>query len=747
MKYDVIVVITPNDFVRVEPNFVRILDLSGVENIIFLGSAKVGEMISGKSWADRAVFMNEEDVIPFEKVRDVFKSILGVSDVPRGLVGWYYQQFLKMEYSKYSKNKYYLVWDGDTVPTKAFSMFDSEMDKPFFDMKYENHEEYFVTMKKLLGYGKVVKKSFISEHMLFDKDIMAELISKIEANDSIQGDKYYEKVLFSIRAGELQSNSFSEFETYGTFATVNYPNAYIMKDWHSIRYGSVYFKPEEMTNEDYEWIGKDFDAVSYEKGMEYNPDIAALFTNSEFREKLSARQIVEAIQDSSSEGMREEWEDSATENTEEYIDETPDSSIGDEFLLYNYLGDNLKETNPNQAFLCYENAEFLAQDINLKEVLRNKKVALLSEGRVSVNRTSIVILSYNSMYLMQNCVASIRKYCAPGSYKMVVVDNASTDGVREWLKEQRDITLVLPEENLGFPKGCNEGIKNANAADDILLLNNDTRMTHNALFWLRMGLYEDKHVGATGSIANYCGIDQREEIKFDLPSQYVDFGAQVNVLMKNPYEEKNKLGGFAMLMKREAFDKVGRLEEKFSPGFFEDDDISTGIHVNGYRLLVCHNSFIYHAGSQSFNKRSDLDEIFARNHKLMTEKWGYDTLTYSVVTEAEEETMKCIKKSKEDYFRILEIGSGSGNFLSRIKYHYPQSSVYGIENNSTVIKNGIETIPNLFLDWKEDKLPFPNEYFDYIIVNKRDSSEDIEKLAKERLSGILKKTGTIIITR
>lgn len=746
--YDVLIVITPKDYLRVRSNFDRILSLSGAERIVFCGSTEIEKMLSEERWSDKAEFLNEDDILPFENVSKIFCDILSAPSVPRGLVGWYYQQFLKMEYSKFSRNKHYLVWDGDTVPTKAFSMFDSLTGKPVFDMKYENHEEYFITMQNLLGFGKVVKKSFISEHMIFDKDIMSDLISTIESKNDIRGDKFYEKILYSIREGELQSNSFSEFETYGSFVCLNYPDAYIMKDWHSIRYGSVYFKPEELVEEDYSWLGVDFDAVSFEKGMEYNPDIAALFTNPEYREKLTARQIIEAIQDSSSEGMREEWEDSAqTNEMEEVFDESPDVSIGDEFLFYNYLGDNLINTNPNQAYLCYENAEFLAQDFGIKEVLRKKKTDLLVSGKVTVNRASIVILSYNSKYLLQNCIASIKKYCAPGAYAIVVVDNASTDGVREWLMKRKDITLVLPDENLGFPKGCNEGIRNANSSDDIFLLNNDTRMTHNALFWLRMGLYEDNTVGATGCVSNYCGLDQRVNVQFDLPSGYVDYASKLNVFLENPYEEKSRLCGFAMLMKREAFDKVGALEEALSPGYYEDDDICAGIRNNGYKLLICHNSFIYHAGSQSFNKRDDLNAIFERNHKFLTEKWGYDILTYAVITEAEENTLKLIGKSKDEQFRVLEVGSGSGNFLSRIKYLYPLASVYGVESNPTVIKNGIETIPNLLLDWKKDKLPFPDGYFDYIIVNRRDSNEETEKLAEELLSGYLKKTGKIAVTR
>lgn len=746
--YDAIIVTTDADYLRVRGNHDRLFKYLPAEKIIFIGNDRVGKYVEEDNVNGRMGFINENDIIPFDSVHNIVKGILNTDQVPRGITGWYYQQFLKMEYSKWSEHEYYLSWDGDTVPTKSFSMFDKVSGKPYFDLKYEYHEEYFTTMDSMFsGMGKVIGKSFISEHMLFNRDYMKELIRVIEVNAASDGATFYEKILNAIRPGMLTSNSFSEFETYGTFVALRYNDAYRLKDWHSIRYGSVYFKPEEITEDDYKWLGNDFDAISFEKDMDFNRDIAAIFSNPEYREKLTARQIVEAIQDSSTEGMCEKWGDKKEEEKEkEYIDDSPDTSKEDEYQFYFFLGDALAHKNLNQAYLCYENAEFLATDENFKHLVREKKNALLNSGLVTVKRASIIVVSYNERYLMQNCLASIRKYCAPEAYNVVIVDNASTDGVREWLQKQKEITLVLSDENIGFPKGCNEGIRNSDKSDDIFLLNNDTRMTHNALFWLRMGLYEDSKVGATGCVANYCGWDQRIDVSFNLPSEYVDYAKNENIFIQKPYEEKSRLCGFAMLIKREALDKIGFLEEKLSPGFYEDDDISVGLRSIGYRLLICHNSFIYHAGSQSFRKRNDLRDIFEKNHKLLTEKWGYDVLTYSVITKGEEETIGGISKKTEESFRILEIGAGSGNYLTHLKYRFPLAEVYGIESNPIVVRNGISTVPNLCVDWKKDKLPFQEKYFDYIIFNNRFCENFDKDIITNKLKDFLNDDGKIIFS-
>lgn len=724
-NFKTLIVVTPKDYLRVRNNLGRLMEMLPSKHIVFIGSSELGELVAADITAE---FIDENDIIPFDWVYSAMCNRMGVGKLPRGVVGWYYQQFLKMAYANICTDEYYMSWDGDTVPCKKFSMFD-EAGIPYFDMKYECNDEYFVTMKRLLGFGKVVGKSFISEHMLFSKKIMQDLMATIEGMEQIPGSAFYEKIFGSIRDGQVDSTSFSEFETYGTFVAMKYPGAYKMRNWHSIRYGSVYFKADEMSDADYEWLSRDFDAVSFEKNQEYEPELAALFASEEYRQKLSARQLIEIIQDSSSEGLKEEWDDdgeggNCANNTEceaEDSDEAVilDTSNGDEYLFFNYYGDSLARFNPNQAYLCYENAWFLCPDEQIKRTLEQKCADLYATGKVNVRQTSIVVLSYNSKYLMQQCIYSIKKYCAPTAYKLVVVDNASSDGVEKWLERRDDINLLLSDENLGFPGGCNVGIRYSDPNDDIMLLNNDTRMTHNALFWLRMGLYEREDCGATGSVTNFGNLIQKVDISYNLPSEYVQFGVQNNVFMPTPYEEKSKLSGFAMLIRREVMDRLGGLDEAYNPGYFEDDDLCAGIRSLGYKLMLCHNSYIYHVGSQSFKERDNLKEILLRGSRIFEKKWNLDAVRYSALTDNDIEAMSQIKMNTDDSFRLLLIGSGCGNLLTRIMYAYPLAEVYGVEENENAISLGVATGNNLLCDFSSGVLPFANGYFDVIIINTR----------------------------
>lgn len=310
--YDAIVVVTPKDFKRVESNNKRIVEYLPVRKVLFVGSKELGELVEQSSLGDKAGFVDENDIIPFDDVynclKDVMADILLGRELPRGLVGWYYQQFLKLQYARMCKDEYYMSWDGDTVPCKNFSMF-SDDGRPYFDLKHEFHQEYFITMNKLLSnLDKTIDKSFISEHMIFSCKYLVKMLEDIECNENIEGVTFWEKILHSIRLEHIQENSFSEFETFGTYMTINYPDVYNYRDWHSFRYGGYFFHPEAMTQRDYNWLAKDFFAILFEKSHSVREDHENLFNNPVYQSKLTARQMVEIAQEEAEEGYEEVWD-------------------------------------------------------------------------------------------------------------------------------------------------------------------------------------------------------------------------------------------------------------------------------------------------------------------------------------------------------------------------------------------------------------------------------------------------------
>lgn len=309
LKYDVLILTTAKDFQRVQDNYPRMVQSFAPREIIIIGNKDVQTLVEASDVRDRVRFMDENEILPFEEVHSVMQNALQTEEPLRAMTGWYYQQFLKMQYSCICQDDYYLVWDGDTVPCRPLSMFQEGTGIPYLDLKHECHEEYFHTIGRILpGMHKIIQKSFISEHMLINCGIMRAMLQEIEANGDLPGESFFEKIIAAIPREKLRSNSFSEFETYGTYVAFRHLGAYSLRDWHSFRYGSMFFHPEQMTDEDYDWLGRDFDAISFEKNQSVRADHEGIFTKKEYREKLSARQILEIAQQEFSEGLLEVWE-------------------------------------------------------------------------------------------------------------------------------------------------------------------------------------------------------------------------------------------------------------------------------------------------------------------------------------------------------------------------------------------------------------------------------------------------------
>lgn len=387
-----------------------------------------------------------------------------------------------------------------------------------------------------------------------------------------------------------------------------------------------------------------------------------------------------------------------------------------DYELYFKLGNYYESINLYQAWLCYENAEFYCDSEVDRQLIAEYKSNIESRW-MKPAKTSIVILSYNLKNWCMQCIESIRQYNLSSSYEIIVVDNASTDGIREWLQEQEDITLICNEENLGVPVGYNQGIEAAQAENDILLLDDDVLLFPNSLFWLRMGLYEEEKVGATGCMSNYISANmangQFVEHTFSSTEDVMQYAVTHNIPEKYALEKKSFLIGFTLLLKRKALDEVGVLDTLYTPGTYEDTDLCVRLRYAGWKLYLCHNSFVFHYGQRVLEDEGLwIWSGIENNLEKFKQKWGF---SFPYYTNANQQIISLINRDKESPIRVLEVGCGGAATLARIQYLYPGAEVKGIElveevvrlnrGQADVIQGNIETM----------QMPYEKEYFDYII--------------------------------
>ncbi len=279
----------------------RIFENLPVSELIFIGNKELCEAVSTdmpQRYAGMRVrTINEEELVPRQPIVDYIKKRVETTDkdlMPKVRPGWYYQQFLKMSFSDICEGDYYVSWDMDTVPLRPLSFFDRN-GKPAFDLKREYNPGYFKTIENLLGLKKNIDGSFISEHMIFSKAYMKELIASIESS-SVEGDDYKEKVINSIE-GDYITLGFSEFETYGTYVTEKYPDTYTYRKFASFRRGSWFVREGDLNEEDIKWLSGDFDAISFENADPIE-DMVQLFRNPKYRGSMSAGKFYETILES-----------------------------------------------------------------------------------------------------------------------------------------------------------------------------------------------------------------------------------------------------------------------------------------------------------------------------------------------------------------------------------------------------------------------------------------------------------------
>ncbi len=484
-------------------------------------------------------------------------------------------------------------------------------------------------------------------------------------------------------------NSADSVDDHYPMIVYDHPEEYAGRGLRVFKNAAEFCRADSLSEEDLKWLSTDYDVLYFDRNQDIREGFAEIFMDPYYREKLSPKQMVDAV-------CQEENESSEDELT---IEDRLKYLSPDTYKEYEKLGDELVSANVDQAFLCYENAEYLCDDDNEKERISNKKKELSDTGRVKVKKAAFVILSYNNKYLMQRCIESIYTNCNPESYSLIIFDNNSSDGVAQWLAEwgesNDEAIVALSEENLGFSGGCNAAAEYAPEGEDIFLLNNDTRVPANALFWLRMGLYSSHDVGAAGSIQNYFDSTKDESVNFSVIEKYMEYGAKKNVYTEGALEEQSKLCGFALLIRRNVWEEIGGLDEQFNPGYLEDDDICLGIIKLGYKLMMVHNSFIYHVGSQSFIKRNDLDELYIAHRKLLIEKWGFDNVYYSAVMKEQLEFIDSLSDkgyTRDSSFSVLHINCGCANMLGHIKYLYPNAELVGVEESDIIRKYAVSCI-------------------------------------------------------
>jgi N-acetylglucosaminyl-diphospho-decaprenol L-rhamnosyltransferase len=237
---------------------------------------------------------------------------------------------------------------------------------------------------------------------------------------------------------------------------------------------------------------------------------------------------------------------------------------------------------------------------------------------------SVVIISRNTHDLLARCLESIFRFPPACTYDVWVVDNASSDGSAEMVRERfPQVCFIRNEQNVGFAAANNQGIRRS-TGDHVLLLNSDTEVRANSLTGLICFAAAHLLAAIVGpTLLNPDGSFQAAWNDFPTAASVVlsTWGVW-QVVTRNPYYPSRPpqrslqatscdwVGGACLLVRRAAIEQVGLLDE----GFFmnsEEVDWCYRMWQSGWEVWYCPEVSVVHVGGASASRRSAAQHLHA----------------------------------------------------------------------------------------------------------------------------------------
>lgn len=239
---------------------------------------------------------------------------------------------------------------------------------------------------------------------------------------------------------------------------------------------------------------------------------------------------------------------------------------------------------------------------------------------------AVVILTWNALAWTKRCLAALRDCTDHPSWRLIVVDNGSTDGTVEWLGADGDLTLVTNGTNLGYSKGCNIGIALRKAGEDVVLLNNDVVVTDPAwLTTLQDAAFGLPDTGVVG--ARLVNEDGRIAHLGSYMPPSTPWGQQMggDELDINQAVRERPLESvvFAQVYLRdECIQAIGGLDEDFF-AYFEDTDYCLRAQRAGFGVRYTGAVTSVHVNNVTTRENGvDFWSLFNKSARTFQRKWG-----------------------------------------------------------------------------------------------------------------------------
>ena len=230
-------------------------------------------------------------------------------------------------------------------------------------------------------------------------------------------------------------------------------------------------------------------------------------------------------------------------------------------------------------------------------------------------KVSVIIPTLNQLELTKICVESVVKNTRDMEHEVIVVDNASTDGTIDYLKE-KGIFYIANRENLGVAKAWNQGVK-ASKGEYVCIINNDIIAGAGWLSAL-VNFYENHPDAGIVSPGTRWG-----ETDYDFDRYAADYTRKMKNVIKDGY------AGWCMLIARDRFAKTEYFCEDYRVGTCEDTDFYHALKKAGFKSYITGCAFVHHFGSRTLKvMRKEVPGFEDENTQKLNKKWDLTADSY-----------------------------------------------------------------------------------------------------------------------
>jgi GT2 family glycosyltransferase len=265
-----------------------------------------------------------------------------------------------------------------------------------------------------------------------------------------------------------------------------------------------------------------------------------------------------------------------------------------------------------------------------------------ASGRQNEATVDVVVVQYGQHEFLYRCIDSLERAEEKPNRIIVVVNGIRGVTVDQLRHDQPRVDLIVNEQNLGYPRAANQGLR-LSTARYVVLLNNDVQVDPKWLGPLRKIAVEHPEA----ALVQPKVLSSIEPERFDYAGGvggFIDgYGYpcqrgrvfQTMEIDRGQYDEPCELfwaSGAALLIDREAALEIGGLDEDLFI-FHEESDLAWRLHLHGRTVWSCPDSRIFHHGSASFKESRELSALqYYMMHRndliLVIKNWGSQELRF-----------------------------------------------------------------------------------------------------------------------